>query len=245
MAFCPSCGAEVDEDARFCASCGHRLKPAGLSPDTFERDLTPHEIHKTATRARAARAALGIVAVLAVIGALVTWFSDEPLTADNISTEGGRAGLEFGRSVAQTAAVVLWLMWQHRAQSNLRLRRPDARYSPGWAVGWWFIPFANFVMPYRTMRELWQGSTSDGPLREPSPRVSVWWVAFLASGALGTAAGVLALSEDPADVARASVYEGAGDLVSAVAALLAMMLVNGITYGQLALRSSLEDGGLR
>ncbi|MDT7602278.1 MAG: hypothetical protein QOF61_275 [Acidobacteriota bacterium] len=51
--------------------------------------------------------------------------------------------------------VVLFLMWLHRAYENLRAFAPRTETSPGWAVGYWFIPFANFVRPFQVVKEIW------------------------------------------------------------------------------------------
>jgi len=81
--------------------------------------------------------------------------------------------------------VVLWLVWQYRGQANLEaLGVADRRFSPGWAVGWWFIPFADFVMPARTMSELWRASDpTAGAIewrsRPLTPLIAVWWTALL------------------------------------------------------------------
>ena len=53
--------------------------------------------------------------------------------------------------------------------------------SPGWAVGWYFIPFANFVMPYRSLKETFKASFN----REDWENVNVpddfpaWWSTWL------------------------------------------------------------------
>lgn len=58
--------------------------------------------------------------------------------------------------------IIIFLIWLHRAFSNLpALRAEHLEFSPGWAVGWWFIPFANLVKPYQIMSELWNASDSD------------------------------------------------------------------------------------
>ena len=58
--------------------------------------------------------------------------------------------------------IIFFLVWLHRAFSNLpALRAEHLEFSPGWAVGWWFIPFANLVKPYQIMSELWNASDSD------------------------------------------------------------------------------------
>ena len=44
--------------------------------------------------------------------------------------------------------VVVWLVWIHRAYANLdALGARDTKYSPGWAVGWYVVPFLNFMRP--------------------------------------------------------------------------------------------------
>lgn len=54
------------------------------------------------------------------------------------------------------ATIVFFLIWEYRAFKNLSaLNAQNLEFSPGWAVGWWFIPFANLVKPFQAMRELW------------------------------------------------------------------------------------------
>ncbi len=90
-------------------------------------------------------------------------------------------------SLVALATSIVWLIWQHRGHSNLWARGvPGLRYSPGWAVGWWFVPFASFFMPYKTTRELWwnagRPAASTEPV-EPGGRglLRLWWAVFLAS----------------------------------------------------------------
>ena len=45
------------------------------------------------------------------------------------------------------------------------------RYTPGWAVGWLFVPFANLVVPYFVFTEIWRNSipaTADGTKANPN-----------------------------------------------------------------------------
>jgi heme/copper-type cytochrome/quinol oxidase subunit 2 len=47
------------------------------------------------------------------------------------------------------ATIVFFLIWEYRAYKNLSaLNAQNLEHSPGWAVGWWFIPFANLVKPF-------------------------------------------------------------------------------------------------
>ncbi len=55
--------------------------------------------------------------------------------------------------------VVFFLIWEYRAFNNLSaLKARNLEFSPGWAAGWWFVPFANLIKPFQAMRELWNES---------------------------------------------------------------------------------------
>jgi hypothetical protein len=88
------------------------------------------------------------------------------------------------------AAGIVWLVWQHRSQSNLRaLGAAGIKYTPGWAVGWWFIPFANVVLPFLTMRELWRASdpqsgSTEWLARRTTPLLGFWWAGWLVTQTL-------------------------------------------------------------
>ena len=75
-------------------------------------------------------------------------------------------------------------MWIHRAHANLREASDRAyEFSPGWAVGWYFIPIANLFKPFQAMKELWFASHGiDGWRDATAPGLlRVWWLAFVAS----------------------------------------------------------------
>jgi Domain of unknown function (DUF4328) len=84
--------------------------------------------------------------------------------------------------VLSMAVVVLWLIWQHGSTANLWARGyRDLKIRPGWAVGWWFIPVANYAMPLVAMLELDRRSTADGTPRRASPILGCWWAVWLLS----------------------------------------------------------------
>jgi len=63
--------------------------------------------------------------------------------------------------------IIPFLMWVYRANWNAHaLGAVGMRYRPGWAVGWYFIPIASLWMPYRVMREIWQGQRQSRRLAE-------------------------------------------------------------------------------
>jgi hypothetical protein len=75
------------------------------------------------------------------------------------------------------AAAVLVIVWFYRARKNVDTF-PEARprMKAGWAIGGWFIPFANLVIPYRVMADTARSSLA----RSRTPGlVGVWWAAIL------------------------------------------------------------------
>lgn len=129
------------------------------------------------------------------------------------------------------ATVVVYLMWLHRAHRNLpALGAQNLRFTPGWAVGWWFVPFANLVRPYQVVKEVWQAScpdvgASDWSAFKASPVIISWWLLFLVSGVLGQQAARFAFKEDPAELMAGSAFLAASDGLDAIAAALAIVIV--------------------
>lgn len=83
--------------------------------------------------------------------------------------------------------VVLWCMWKYRAAMNLRaLSDHGFEYTPGWAVGWYFVPFLNLFRPAQAMREIMAFSRpkdgGDGLLEDDGDKVVTrWWALWIGS----------------------------------------------------------------
>ncbi len=121
--------------------------------------------------------------------------------------------------VIATLAVVTFLIWQVRCSMNLRpLGMENRKYSPMARVIWWYIPFANFILPYMVMGEIWRRSHPDarpgcepGQPGVPKSRIlTLWWLAFWVTGIMtyGTNSDtsvVLLIYEIPALAAMALV----------------------------------------
>lgn len=79
------------------------------------------------------------------------------------------------------ALIVMALMWIYRAHANLVQQGVAIDHSPGWAVGSYFIPFVNLVIPFRAMRELY--NRSHGEIEEHAHStvddVMAWWTAYI------------------------------------------------------------------
>lgn len=79
-------------------------------------------------------------------------------------------------------ATILSFRWIFFSARNARaLGATGLKIRPGWAVGWYFIPFANLWKPYQAMNEIWQASKEplDWESQQPSSRVGLWWTLWL------------------------------------------------------------------
>jgi hypothetical protein len=104
------------------------------------------------------------------------------------SEEGATAFLivAVGQLVAMLVSFVLVGCWIYRASANAHSFSDDMSISPGWAVGWYFIPIANLFKPFQAMKETWMASHYRGDWRsEPAPSLmTCWWGLWIVTGIL-------------------------------------------------------------
>lgn len=54
---------------------------------------------------------------------------------------------------------VVFLKWIYRANLNSRgFGAKDMKFTPGWSIGYYFIPILNLYKPYQSMEEIWRVS---------------------------------------------------------------------------------------
>jgi len=133
----------------------------------------------------------------------------------------------------------LLMAFLFRAHRTLAaLQAPAPRYAAHWTVTGFLVPFANLVMPFLVVRDLWRAGAA-GPGGEPtaasaSPLPRLWWEIWLVGVVLGSASGFL-LVRDPLKWAGIAI---AAFLVNCLGALMTILLVRGL----LAVESAREAG---
>ena len=61
--------------------------------------------------------------------------------------------------VVYLGGIFFFFMWLVRANKNARaLGARDMEFTPGWMVGWFFVPLANLFKPYEAVEELYLAS---------------------------------------------------------------------------------------
>ena len=135
------------------------------------------------------------------------------------------------------ATVIFFCVWLYRAADNLVAFNPWNRseYSPGWAVGSFFVPFVNLVVPYRAVREVWQksGTPDDLRLAEPGPpaRFPLWWMFWLLASFAGRISMRVSFNENVPLRTATMVSLGARPLFIA-ASIFAYLVVDAIDQKQ-------------
>jgi hypothetical protein len=92
--------------------------------------------------------------------------------------------------IITVALGIFILKWIYRANFNARqLGATDMQFTPGWSVGWYFIPVANLWKPYQSMKEIWKASINPIAWKtQPVPSLLGWWWFFwIVSNMIGQA----------------------------------------------------------
>lgn len=88
--------------------------------------------------------------------------------------------------------VILFSRWTYLSNKNAKaLGASGMRFSPGWSVGWYFIPIFTLWKPYQALKEIFKAS-HPGHFEdwEKAPRPGImplWWTLWIVGNSLGQA----------------------------------------------------------
>lgn len=100
---------------------------------------------------------------------------------DSLDTIDGLFGAQL---LLFVALAVMFIVWAWCGVKNLEAMGQQPRRSSGWAVGGWFIPVANWWIPYQTIHDIW--AQLPERYRPAKSLGRVWlgaWVLWLVTGA--------------------------------------------------------------
>lgn len=131
---------------------------------------------------------------------------------------------------------VAFLKWTYRANLNCRgFGARDMEFTPGWSIGFYFIPIMNLYRPYQAMREIW--TVSENPLDwqdEPGgPLIAWWWTLWLVSSVLGQVSFRLSIRAETIDALQVSTVASIiSNIVDIPLNIIAISLVSAIFVKQ-------------
>lgn len=205
---------------------------------------------------RTVKVLLVIHMALLVLSIFAGAFQNEILSGNPTQEEAEAAEILVGivgllYLVVFIALVVIFGMWIHRTYGNLTsLGVMKPRFSPGWAVGFYFIPVLNLFRPYQATKEVWYGSDPERndfdpesyQSKAPSALLSWWWGMWLFSGmvARGTSR-IYNRAETVDSLIAANKLMIFSDFMDILSALLAFLVVKRITDMQEQKHRQLEE----
>ncbi len=137
---------------------------------------------------------------------------------------------------------ILFCMWIHRVHRNLpSLGVSGLKYSPGWAVGYFFVPILSIFRPFQVTTEIWKASDPITEINDSlawkstptSPLIASWWVLFLVSAFVGNILFRVSLqAETLGELLAAGWLTFIMDVVDIPAAILAVLLIRNIDLRQ-------------
>jgi hypothetical protein len=132
-------------------------------------------------------------------------------------------------------SAILVAMWIYRAHANLHdADMPALEFTPGWAVGWYFVPIANLFKPLQAMRELWSNSLASSQEANGGiqSHVGPWWAAWLLGSTLSNIASRIGISENGGLFQGAFLIDSLGNVALIAAAVLLAQIVRQVTEAQ-------------
>jgi len=139
-----------------------------------------------------------------------------------------------GTLVTVAITAILVLTWIHRANHNARqLGAADMKYTPGWAVGWYFVPIAWFWKPYQAMKEVWQASANPSGWhgQTVSPLLHWWWALWILPWGLSLVDWAVGRNLDEAGVEMLEATTGIAEKVLDIPLILVLLVIIGRVHG--------------
>lgn len=131
----------------------------------------------------------------------------------------------------------LVLRWIYVACVNAHsLCGTEMKITPGWSVGWYFIPLANLLKPFHAMLEIWHVShRPDEAVPDKTPMLlGAWWFFWINSIIVGRIASRLSLSAESLEEFESSniAYLATDSLIIPLTVLL-ILIINKIHQAQI------------
>jgi hypothetical protein len=185
---------------------------------------------------------LGFSAALAVVSMLSSFMQAELLSRDSFSEAEGQAN-DLREQIIGLFQLGLYLFtavifgyWIVRANKNVRALGADGlRITPGWALGYYFVPILNLWRPYQAMKDLWRASHNPASWTSAAAGsiLPAWWTLWVLSNILGQISfRVMMNAEGIVELQAATYLQIVEQAVGIPLCLVAMSLVAQIARAQ-------------
>jgi hypothetical protein len=134
------------------------------------------------------------------------------------------------------ATAIVFIVWQYRYAVNAVTLGGPIGLGPGWAIGGWFIPLANFVLPFLQVRQSTKASLGKVPAV-----VTFWTIAYIAGLVIQAAGSTTRPKKTDTFTSAQAVFDAfakadrisaVGMIVYAAAGVIALLMVRSLTVRQ-------------
>ena len=140
---------------------------------------------------------------------------------------------------------IIVFKWIKLANQNVRaLGAKNLSFTPGWSVGWFFIPVANLFKPFNAVNELWSASHSpeNWQADDKNRAVQKWWGLWIVSNGLIQLSNNLEKNADSIDkIIQLSYINIGGEILWIILSLSLISLVKQISIVQVERFSQLSE----
>jgi len=262
--YCSECGSTLGVSDKFCSKCGAAIpaiheKPTQetlppITPAVKQANVTsistsfrdPTQLTRWLRYFLYASIAIDAIALFSGVlqYQLLSDFKLGIYSSEALATAAAEANDQrqkvvglFQVGVAITT-IILFAMWIYRANFNARsLGAQNMKFTPGWSVGYYFIPFLNLWRPYQAMKEIWKASKNPTSWEgeERGAILPWWWFFFLIAGMFGNASFRTSMSaKEIHELITSTGITIASDVVSIPATIIALVLVGKIYEMQMS-----------
>lgn len=196
----------------------------------------PARIDALHVAGRVAIVGLGLLITFAAVDVVVAPMAATAVEADPTSV---LTWVELGLAVIQLVVILgtaaAFITWLYIAMKNLSIWQIIGHgWTPGWAIGGWFIPLANLVLPALVVNAALRGSAASPNQRyaaaERPGLIWGWWATFILAGCWQNNAARKNFTGQ--DVASVAAYTAIGSFLYIVSAVLAILIIRRITTYQ-------------
>lgn len=163
--------------------------------------------------------------------------SEEAFESEALFIESASNGIFWTSIAVMVLCAVAYSIFVYGAAKNIqRSNAKGMTDSPGWAVGWSFVPFANLFKPYKVMGDIWVSSHDPVRAALSAPAfMLLWWLPYIAGNVISNITDrMMTATEDPQQIISLAWIEVAASVMSIVAGLVLVFIVRKIVTAQAA-----------
>jgi hypothetical protein len=174
---------------------------------------------------------------------LLSDYQNGVYTSQELAVADGEASDQRQQMVALVYLAVfivsgfLILRWIHRSNYNARqLGAKEMAFTPGWSIGYYFIPILTLWKPYQAMKEIWKAShnPSDWQSEKTSSLLGSWWFLWIVTNMLGQAVFRMSTrAEELPELMNLNLISQASEVLSIPLALVTLSIVNRVYTAQM------------